>query len=110
MALKIKLPQPVERYLAAEKAKDVDALAECFADNALVHDEAHDHRGREAIRKWKHEADTKYQFVVEPLDASVRENIVMVRARLTGNFPGSPVELDHKFTLANNKIASLEIG
>jgi hypothetical protein len=34
---------------------------------------------------------------------------VTVRARLTGEFPGSPIELDHIFTLSNGKIASLEI-
>jgi hypothetical protein len=28
---------------------------------------------------------------------------------VTGNFPGSPVELDYTFMLANDKISSLEI-
>jgi hypothetical protein len=34
---------------------------------------------------------------------------VTVRARLTGEFPGSPLELDHIFKLSGDKIASLEI-
>jgi hypothetical protein len=51
----------------------------------------------------------KYRYVMEPLDASVSENIVKLRARLTGDFPGSPVELDYTFTVANDKITSLEI-
>lgn len=34
---------------------------------------------------------------------------VDARARLTGEFPGSPVELDYIFKLSNDKIASLEI-
>ena len=46
---------------------------------------------------------------MESLDASVSENIVTLRARLTGDFPGSPIELDYTFTLANDKITSLEI-
>jgi hypothetical protein len=46
---------------------------------------------------------------MEPLEASVSENIVKLRARLTGDFPGSPVELDSTFTVANDKITSLEI-
>ena len=29
--------------------------------------------------------------------------------RLTGNFPGSPIELEFVFTLAGDKIVSLEI-
>jgi hypothetical protein len=41
--------------------------------------------------------------------STLRENTVKLRARLTGNFPGSPVELDYTFMLANDKISSLEI-
>jgi hypothetical protein len=104
-----KLPGPVANYLAAEKAKDADKLALCFADDALVHDEGRDYRGRDAIRAWKREADAKYTFVLEPLNATVKENRVILRARLTGNFPGSPVELDHTFALADHKIALLDI-
>jgi hypothetical protein len=103
------LPRPVARYLAAEKAKDVDMLALCFAGDALVHDEGRDYRGLDAIKSWKREADRKYQYVLEPLDASVSDETVRLRARLTGNFPGSPVELDYTFALANDRIASLEI-
>jgi hypothetical protein len=38
-----------------------------------------------------------------------RMDKVTGRARPTGEFPGSPVELDHIFKLSNDKIASLEI-
>ncbi len=37
------------------------------------------------------------------LHASVSENTVKLRARLTGDFPGSPVELDFMFMLAHTK-------
>jgi hypothetical protein len=95
--------------LAAEQAKNVDMLALCFASDARVHDEGQDYHGLDAIMAWKREADRKYQFILEPLDASVTDETVKLRARLTGNFPGSPVELDHTFTLVNNKITSLDI-
>jgi hypothetical protein len=62
------------------------------------------------VRSWKQETQTKYQYVMKPLDASVSGKTVKLRARLTGNFPGSPVDLDYRFTLANDKITSLEIG
>jgi hypothetical protein len=74
-----------------------------------VHDEGRDHRGLDAIRAWKRQADAKYQYVMEPLNASVGETIVTLRARLTGNFPGSPIELSYTFTLAADQIAALEI-
>jgi hypothetical protein len=104
-----KLPAPVLNYLAAEKSKDAEKLAACFASEGWVHDEAKDYRGIDAIAKWKREADTKYQYTMEPLDASVSDKTVKLRARLTGNFPGSPVELNFTFTIADDKIKSLDI-
>jgi ketosteroid isomerase-like protein len=104
------LPKPVTNYLAAVEAKDMDMLALCFADDALVHDEGRDYRGLDAIRTWKQETQTKYKYLMKPLDASVSQNTVKLRARLTGDFPGSSVDLDYTFTLANDKITSLEIG
>jgi hypothetical protein len=103
------LPGPVATYLAEEQAKDPDMLALCFADDALVHDEGRDYRGIEAIVAWKRDAEAKYQYVMEPLDSSVSDQTVKLHARLTGTFPGSPVEVDYTFTLANGKITSLEI-
>ena len=105
-----KLPQPVATYLAAVKAKDTEMFALCFTDDARVHDEGRDYKGLDAIRAWKNETQTRYKYVIEPLDASVSGNTVNLRARLTGDFSGSPVDLDFKFMLANDKIASLEIG
>jgi uncharacterized protein (TIGR02246 family) len=105
----VNVPAPVAEYLAAERAKNAEELAQCFADDAVVHDEGQHHRGKEAIRQWKEVADAKYQYVSEPLIASTEGDIVKVRARLTGDFPGSPVELIHVFQLANNRIQSLEI-
>ena len=103
------MPVPVTNYLAAEKAKDAGKLAACFATDGLVHDEGKDYRGIDAIRAWKQQADAKYQHVMEPIDASVMsEKTVKLRARLVGNFPGSPVELDFTFTLENDKITALE--
>ena len=103
------LPAPVAGYLAAERAKDAAALASCFAEDAVVHDEGKDHRGVDAIRSWKAEADAKYDFVVEPLDAARDGATVKLRARVSGDFPGSPVELDFNFTLAGDKIAALDV-
>jgi len=102
-------PEPIAAYLAAEEAKDADALSRCFTEDGTVHDEGRDYRGRDAIRQWKQAADEKYRYVLQLVNAQTHGNEVTVRARLTGEFPGSPVELDHIFRLSNNKIASLEI-
>ena len=77
--------------------------------NGSVYDEGRDYRGRDSIRQWKQEVDTKYRYVLQPINVQTHGDKVTVRARLTGEFPGSPIEQDHIFTLSNDKIASLEI-
>jgi hypothetical protein len=103
------LPRPVAAYLAADNAHDTSTLAAYFAADARVHDEDRDYRGLDAIRAWKQEAQAKYRYVMEPLAASVGGETVNLRARLTGDFPGSPIEVDYTFRLAGDKIAALEI-
>jgi len=103
------VPAPVAAYLAAEAAKNAGAISRCFAQHGAVRDEGHEYRGRDAIRQWKAEADAKYQYVLKMVDVRTLGDLVTVRARLTGEFPGSPVELDHIFKLSGDKIASLEI-
>lgn len=107
--MSLNVPPIVAEYLEAERARQAHRLSLCFAGNGVVHDEGKDRRGRDAIREWKEEADAKYRYVSEPLAASVEENTVTVRARLTGDFPGSPVEVDQVFILGAGKIVSLEI-
>jgi len=107
MALNV--PEPVTAYLAAEEAKDVDALSHCFTEDAIVHDEGRDYLGRDSIRQWKQEVKRKYRYVLQTVNSQTQGDKVTVRVRVTGEFPGSPVELDHIFELSNDKIASLEI-
>jgi hypothetical protein len=107
--MKVNVPEPVAVYLAAEEAKDAEKLALCFTDDGTVRDEEEEYHGREAIRQWKQEVDAKYRFVLLPLHAHAQADEVVVRAQITGDFPGGTVELDHIFKLSGDKIASLEI-
>jgi len=52
---------------------------------------------------------TQNTDVLQTVNVQKFGDLVTVRARLTGEFPGSPVELDHIFKLSKNKIVSLEI-
>src|SRR5258706_16421229 len=105
---RVHLPKPIAVYLAADGG-DSEALSQCFAEDAVVRDEGQTYRGLAAIKQWKAEAKKKYQYTVEPL-ASAREGAkTIVTNRLTGNFPGSPVDLQFVFGLDRNKIVSLEI-
>ncbi len=62
------------------------------------------------IKAWKQASQAKYQYSIEPLSSSQEGQTVTLLARLSGNFPGSPVELTYTFVLDNGKIASLEIS
>ena len=109
MADRLDLPTPIAIYIAAENRGDTEAMAQCFAEDAVVRDEGKTIKGLAAIKHWKAETKRKYQHTVEPLASAQKDGKTIVTNRLTGNFPGSPIELQFIFTLDGGKIASLEI-
>jgi len=107
--MSLALPIPIAAYFAAEKAADTDALSRCFANQGVVRDEGKTFEGPAAIRQWNMKAREKYHHTVEPLRAIERDGKTVVIGKVSGNFPGSPVNLEHIFELQGDKIASLEI-
>lgn len=108
--MSVDLPTPIAAYIAAENSGDAEAMARCFAEDAVVRDEKKTMRGLAAIKRWKAETSKKYRHTMEPLALTRKGGKTIVTNRLTGNFPGSPIELAFTFTLEGDKIASLEIG
>ncbi|CAD5109972.1 nuclear transport factor 2 family protein [Zestomonas carbonaria] len=104
------LPNPIATFFEVSNGADSALLAQCFAPGATVHDEGRTHQGHAAIRAWLQEAQRLYEYSVEPLEASQQGTSIRVLARVVGNFPGSPVQLEHLFRLSGDRIASLEIG
>jgi len=104
----IHLHPAIAAYFAAD-ASDAASVAQCFTETAIVIDERRQHRGRVAIAQWKAEATAKYRYTSEPLRVDVSEGEATVHVRVTGGFPGSPVELRYRFSLEDDRIASLEI-
>jgi ketosteroid isomerase-like protein len=102
------LPAPIAAYFTADAA-DAGGVARCFTENGVVIDERGEHQGRQAIARWKAEATSKYHYTSEPLTLDVSGAYVTVITRITGEFPGSPIELRYRFTLEGDKIARLEI-
>jgi hypothetical protein len=102
------LPESVAAYFRADKG-DVEAFAKCFTDVAVVKDEGHTYIGIDEIRRWKAEAASKYTYTSEPFASEERDQKIVVTSRLTGDFPGSPIDLRFFFEIAHDKIASLEI-
>lgn len=106
--MKLEIPKPIAAYFAADKAKS-ETISQSFTENATVRDEGHTYNGRSAIKKWKADASTKYQYTIEPLKCEEKAGKIIVTCRLTGNFPGSPINLRFLFELEGDKIAFLEI-
>jgi hypothetical protein len=104
----LNLPKPIAAYFSAEKV-GADAVCRCFTENAVVKDEGHTYKSQAAIKRWRDEAAAKFEFKSEPFACEEKEGKIVVTSRLTGNFPGSPVDLRFFFELQGDKVASLEI-
>ncbi|MFC4670177.1 nuclear transport factor 2 family protein [Seohaeicola nanhaiensis] len=99
------LPPPVAAYFAASTPQ---AIAATFTEDALVTDERRTHRGRAAILAWREEV-AQIAFQQEILRAAPQGDGFRVTCRVSGSFPGSPVELDYDFRVAGNAISRLQI-
>ena len=101
---------PVANYIAAANAQDIEAVMANFSEGAVVRDEGQDRQGIAAIRRWAVEVSKKYRASVETLNATQAEGKTILMGRVSGDFPGSPVELRYVFTLNGGKIERLEIS
>ena len=106
----IELPPPIAGYFLADQGADADAISRCFTEGATVRDEGHSYVGHEAIRRWKIASSEKYNYTVELFAVTNEAGLTVVTAHLTGDFPGSPVDLRYRFALDGERIDGLEIG
>jgi hypothetical protein len=104
------LPAPSELYFTSENGSDFAAIDPCFTVDATVREEGKTMKGLAGIKAWRMEAAQKYQHTVVPLAMTTRDGAVVVSGKVSGNFPGSPITLDHTFEIAGDRIVSLVIG
>lgn len=104
-----RLPEALSAYFEAERTGDAARLAACFAPEGRVLDEGRHHTGPAAVQAWMQAAKARYQHVAQPLRWQREGQVVTVVARVSGHFPGSPLELAHVFELGDDGIRSLEI-
>jgi SnoaL-like protein len=102
------LPEPIAAYFNADQ-RDGDAVASCFTKQAVVKDEGQTHRGPEAIKAWKTATSAKFTYTSVPFAVEQKDGRYIVTSRLTGTFPGSPVDLRYFFQLEGDKVAYLQI-
>jgi hypothetical protein len=104
----LNLPEAIARYFDVDR-RDGAAIARCFTGQAVVKDEGQTYTGPAAIEAWKAAASAKYSYTSEPFAMEQQDGRYIVSSRLSGDFPGSPVDLRFIFRLERDKIALLEI-
>jgi hypothetical protein len=104
-------PEAVRAYLALTSGDDHESALVTFAETAEVTDDGHTYRGTTEIRKWLARTASAFTYTSTPLTAHTKDGETTVTCRVEGNFPGSPITLEHHFRLdATNRITCLNIA
>lgn len=96
-------------FVEAKNTHDSRALAALFSEDAVVQDEGQEHHGRAAIQQWIEAANTKYRLSLEVTGVQESGTETILSAFISGNFPGSPVELHYHLTIKDGKITALHV-
>ncbi|KHJ52531.1 polyketide cyclase [Vreelandella venusta] len=107
--MSVSLPPRMATYIAISNGADDAALAECFTADARVQDEGKTHQGIAAIRDWLRGTRRQFEYHVAPTQVTQDGHKMVITTTVTGDFPGSPVQLFHHIELADERIHSLEI-
>lgn len=108
--MNIQLAESIDKYFDLSNGIDSAQVKDCFTPSATVHDEGGSYEGLTSIESWLQETRKKYQFSSKPIRVARKEQQEIVVAEVSGNFPGSPIELNYAFVLNDGKIQSLEIS
>ncbi len=104
-------PDVIARYFTTVAEGDDDAFVATFAENGVVVDESETYSGRDAIRAWREQTRSAYRYTAELLHIEGSDDAGYVATvRLEGSFPGSPIELDYRFTVSGGSIVRLDIN
>ena len=107
--MQIEMPHAISAYVQATNERDNDAFGALFTKDAIVRDEGQEHRGVAEIRRWLTSTVEKYQFTLMPTRLSQEGTETILTAKLSGDFPGSPLSMRFHFVLHEGKISKLDI-
>jgi hypothetical protein len=103
------LPEEVARYIESANRFDAANATACFTPEAIVRDEQKEHVGHPAIERWIAQTIHAYQPHVTVTSAGTLGATVNLVGSVSGNFAGSPLDLDYEFQLQAGKISQLTI-
>src|SRR5712691_7187458 len=111
MKKEMKLPKPVETYIRAINAGDAEVFQSSFAHDAVVNDAGREIRGIAAIKEWADHEIFAVNVTLDVMDEVERDGQTIVTVKIDGTFDRTglpdPLLMDHCFTVAGDKIASL---
>jgi len=103
------LPKVLNDLVVAQNNFDSAAYTACFSDTAIVFDEGKTHKGRKEIEEWIADANDRYRAVMQPLAFEEKGGESLLKAEVSGNFPGSPIVMTYHLQLVDGQIQSLKI-
>ena len=89
-------PAATEYFRVMEREDKASAI-EVFEPNAVVVDDGHTYTGREQILGWLTGAASEFQITSTWLSAERTDTGAVAVIRISGVFPGSPVDLRYEF-------------
>ncbi|WP_294641383.1 nuclear transport factor 2 family protein [uncultured Aureimonas sp.] len=104
------LPQTIGDYFALPTNASLAALSRVLDEDIVVRDEHRTYEGLTAVRDWRIDTMARTPSRARPTCVEEHGDTVVVTAEVSGNFPGSPVMLDHRFSLRDARITALEIA
>ena len=104
------LPKLIADLMAAQDKYDSNAFAENFSNDAIVHDEGKTYKGKKEIRQWNETTNARYKTKYQPLKISKKGDEIILTAKVSGTFDGSPITLKYNFQIKEAKITSLRIS
>lgn len=107
------IPQVITDYIAAANKPDPAAFLACFAEDAVVLDEAQERHGKAAIKKWSDEYHFGANVTLAPKEVRQEDDEIIVTCEIDGDYDKTdlpdPLLLDYHFRIQNDKIISLSI-
>lgn len=104
------LPRPIADYFALPTNASTADLGRLLDKDVVVRDEHQTYRGLATVRDWRIDTMARTPFQTRPIHVEDRDDAIVVTAQVSGTFVGSPVMLDHRFSLREGRIATLEIA
>lgn len=105
----MKISEFVDNYFEALNTKQVEKQIAYFSEDASVIDVDETFKGKAVIKKWIIESNEKFEAFSKVIGVKTSGANVNVLTTVSGNFPGSPVDLKYNFVMVDEKIKSLDI-